>query len=217
MPDLSFEVTGVEAATDAVTPVLSFALRISSVPADEPIQTILLRCQVRIEAPRRKYAAEEKEQLRDLFGEPERWGSTLRPLLWTNASLTVPAFTGATTQSVDIPCTCDLNAGVSKYFHALHGGDVPLTFLFSGSIFYEGPTGLQVAPVSWSTEARFRLQVSAWKELLERCYPHSAWLCVERRVLDKLYRFKVREGLPDWEHAIELLLASDERARGVPV
>ena len=217
MPDLSFEVTGVGASADAVTPVLSFALRISCEPAAESIQTVLLRCQIRIETPRRKYAVGEKEQLRDLFGEPERWGSTLRPMLWTNLSLTVPAFTSEITQFLDVPCTCDLNAGVSKYFHALDGGDVPLTFLFSGSIFYQGPAGLQVAPVSWNKEARFRLQVSAWKELLERCYPHSAWLCVERGVLDKLYRFKVREGLPDWEHAIERLLASEERAREVRV
>jgi hypothetical protein len=51
--------------------------------APTPIHGIVLRCQVRIEPARRHYTAAEKERLLDLFGTPERWGQTLRPLLGT--------------------------------------------------------------------------------------------------------------------------------------
>ena len=29
------------------------------------------------------------------FGEPDRWGQTLRSMLWTHASVVVPRFTGS--------------------------------------------------------------------------------------------------------------------------
>ena len=34
-----------------------------------------------LEASRRHYACEERESLRDLFGEPDRWSKTLQSLL----------------------------------------------------------------------------------------------------------------------------------------
>ena len=41
--------------------------------------------------------------MRDLFGEPERWGQTLRSLLWTHASVVVPSFQGNTMADLHVP------------------------------------------------------------------------------------------------------------------
>ena len=53
------------------------------------------------------------------------------------AAANVPAFTGSTTATLTIPCTLDLDVAATKYFHGLDDGDIPLLFLFSGSVFYE--------------------------------------------------------------------------------
>ena len=69
----------------AAAPQLAFKLRVDNSPADQAIQTIALRCQIQIEATRRRYSAEEQQRLSELFGEPERWSQTLRSMLWTHA------------------------------------------------------------------------------------------------------------------------------------
>ena len=59
-----------------------------------------------------------------------------------------------------MPCTYDLEVAAVKYFYSLPGGHVPLTFVFSGTIFYKGDDGrLQIVQVPWSCAARFRLPV----------------------------------------------------------
>ena len=42
-----------------------------------------LRCQIQLEVTRRQYSGEDQTRMRDLFGEPERWGQTLKNMLWT--------------------------------------------------------------------------------------------------------------------------------------
>jgi len=97
----------------------------------------------------------------------------------------------------------------TKYFYALEEGEVPLLFLFSGTIFYAADDGaLQVAQISWDKEAPFRLPVQVWKEMIDHYYPNSAWLRLQQDVFDRLYRYKVRRGLPTWEQALESLLAT---------
>ena len=87
-------------------------------------------------------------------------------------------------------------------------GEVPLCFLFSGTVFYQGDGGrLQVAPISLDKEANFRLPVAVWKRMMDHYYPHSAWLCLDRDVCDRLLRYKASHGLPTWDKAIESLLA----------
>ena len=160
----------------------------------------MLRCQIQIETTRRKYQAEEEERLRDLFGEPERWGQTLRAMLWTHASVVVPPFTGETTTDLPVACSYDFNVAATKYFYALEEGEIPLDFLFSGSVFYQDAEGaLQVAPISWTQEARFRLPVATWRQLMEAYYPNSACVQLRRDVFDRLYQYKMRHGIPTWE------------------
>jgi Family of unknown function (DUF6084) len=212
MPDLTFQVDEAAPVPFAASPHLAFKLRITD--ADTPavsIPAVALRCQIRIEPTRRRYAAGEKDRLLDLFGEPARWGQTLRGMLWTHANLVVPAFTGGTVVDLPVPCTFDFNVAATKYFSALDDGEVPLSLLFSGTIFHAGEDGsLQVAPISWEKEADFRLPVRVWKEMMELYYPNTAWLCLRKDVFDQLYQFKMRRGLPTWEQALETLLSQAE-------
>ncbi len=206
MPDLTFQIEGARAVPYAVSPQLGFDLRISN-KGPERIHTIALRSQIQIETTRRRYDAGEQERLGDLFGEPQRWGQTLRTMLWTQTSMIVPGFEGRTLTELPVPCTFDFNVAAVKYFQGVRDGDIPLLFQFSGTVFYESALGgLQAAPISWDKEAKFRLPVGTWKEMLDLYYPNSAWLCLRRDVFERLNQHKVRTGTPTWEAMLEGLL-----------
>jgi hypothetical protein len=207
MPDLQLTVEAAEVVPYAAAPLLAFKLRIANHPPEEVIHTIALRAQIQIEATRRKYDGQEQKRLLDLFGEPDRWGQTLRSMLWTHASVVVPRFTSSVFADLTVPCTFDFNIAATKYFHGLTSGDLPLCFQFSGTVFYQGEDGpLQVAPISWDKESKFRLPVKAWKDLMDMYYPNSVWLALQKETFDKLYRYKVRQGIPTWEEAVERAL-----------
>jgi hypothetical protein len=190
--------------------LIAAKLRITNFPAVEIIHAITLRCQVQIEPAKRRYVANEQEKLLDLFGTPERWARTVKPLLWMNTSVAVPRFTGELLVDLELPCTFDFNVAATKYFHALEAGDIPVAVMFSGTLFYEGPEGsLQISQVPWDRECSFRLPVSVWKEMMEMHHPNSAWLCLRRDTFEQLYNYKVRHGLPTWEQAIAKALAGE--------
>ncbi len=206
MPDLDFGVESVAAVDGSLTPLLEFVLRIEEVDGRD-IDTVALSCQIMIDAVRRPYAASEQEALLDLFGTPERWGTSLKTMLWTHAAMVVPGFEGVTTAKLAVPTSFDLSLAPTKYFFALEDGEVPLTFQFSGTVFYRDAEGaLMTERISWTKEARFRLPVSVWRDLIERHYPDGAWLCLRRDVFEKLYRYKARRGVPTWETVVDELL-----------
>ncbi len=207
MPDLSFEVMSAEPVPFAAAPTMAFRLTAKNAPPQEAIHNVLLSAQIQIEAQKRRYDSDEQDRLFELFGEPGRWGQTLRPMLWTHATAVLLPFTGAASFELQVPCTFDFNVAATKYFDALSEGDVPLIFLFSGTVFYAGDDGaLQVARISWSKEARFRLPASAWRALMDAYYPNTAWLALRKDVFDKLAAYKARNGLSSWEQALEQLL-----------
>jgi hypothetical protein len=211
MPDLNFEVVDAEVLSFAAVPSLLFKLRIEN-GEEEPIRSVALNTQIRIAATQRHYDAAEQERLLELFGEPSRWKDTLRSLLWTHTVVQVPPFSGSTVADMPVTCTYDLEVVAAKYFYALEDGEVPLEFLFSGTIFYAGEDGrLQVARISWEKDAEFRLPVRLWKEMMERYFPNSAWIRLHRDAFDQLYDYKIRRGLPTWETAIEALLHASEQ------
>lgn len=214
MPDLGFKVEGAEVAKFSASPQLEFKLRITNADPTETVHSVALRCQIQIEVTRRPYAAEEQEKLRDLFGEPDRWSQTLRNLLWTHVNVNVPPFKGETVVDLPVPCTFDFNVGATKYFHGLRDGEVHLCLMFSGTIFYaaEGEH-LQVSPISWEKEARFKLPVKVWREMMDSYYPNSAWLCLRRDLFERLYEYKVRHGILTWEQALENMLQAEEEVR----
>lgn len=206
VPELTFAVEGAGVVEYAASPMLRFALRIDA-PEGARVRALSLAVQLRIAAERRAYDAAEKARLADLFGTPERWGTTLRSLLWTNAGVQVPGFTGTTRVDLPVPCTYDFEVTAAKYLHALEDGVVPLEFLFSGSIFYTGTGGLlQVGRIAWDREARFRMPVVVWRQAIQHYFPNSAWLRLRQDVFDRLHAYRAGGGLGTWEATIEALL-----------
>ncbi len=211
MPDLSFRIESAAVVPFAAVPIIAFRLQIKNAQPDETIHTVALRCQIQIEVTRRRYAPGEQGRLLDLFGQPDRWSQTLRNLLWTHAAVVVPAFTGATTVvELQVPCTFDFNVAATKYFEGLTDGEIPLNMLFSGTVFYAPEDcPLQVAPISWEQEARYRLPVTMWREMMDEYYPNSAWINLRRDVFERLYQYKIQHGIPTWEQALEQVLDSE--------
>jgi hypothetical protein len=217
MPELHFQIDSAEAVAHSATPLIALKLRITNFPAAQVIHTLTLRCQVQIEPAKRRYVPDEQVKLLDLFGTPERWARTVKPLLWMNTSVAVPRFASEIVVDLQLPCTFDFNVAATKYFHALEAGDIPLCVMFSGTLFLEGHEGgLQVAQVPWDREASFRLPIAVWKEMMEMHHPNSAWLCLHRDTFEQLYDYKVRNGIPTWEQAIERALAAADAKTETP-
>jgi len=209
MPDLAITVETAEVVPYAAAPTLAFKLRVANTDPSETIHTVVLRVQIQIEVTRRRYTSLDQERLRDLFGEPERWGQTLRNLLWTNTSAVIPQFTAVTKVDLQVPCTFDFSIATTKYFNGLADGDIPVCLMFSGTVFYaDASGGLRVKPISWDKETKFRLPLRVWKDMMEAYYPNSAWLCLRKDVFEDLHRFKVDRGIPTWEQAFETMLAA---------
>jgi hypothetical protein len=215
MPDLNFRIEGAGPQRFAAAPHLLFRLRISEAvtgrASPTPIHAIALRCQVRIEPTRRRYQAAEEPRLLDLFGSPDRWGQTMRSMLWTHVSIVIPRFSGEVETDLPVPCSFDFSLAATRYFAALEGGELPLSFLFSGTIFYEAADGaLQVGPISWEKESDYRLAASEWRRLMDAYYPNAAWLCLRKDVFDRFDHYRSRRGLPTPEAALERLLSAAE-------
>ena len=223
MPDLDFRIAGVEPAARGLAPLMEFQVELTNRPATEIIHSVILQAQIRIQSPQRRYSALEQAKLQDLFGLPSQWGETLRERLWTTCITTVAAFSGRAEARLPVPCPYDLNIAATKYFYALEEGEVPLLFLFSGTLFYATPEGrLQAQQISWNKEAAYRMPVRVWREMMEAHYPNSAWLYVHRDIFDRLYAYKRRHGLATWDQTLERLLArasegEDAEARTAPV
>lgn len=213
MPEIDFSVEGAEAVPFAAAPLLNFKLRLTNTNKDagEQIQNVMLRCQINLEVTRRGYSDAEKARLFEIFGEPERWGQTLKTMLWTHASVVVQPFSETISIDLPVPCTFDFNVAATKFFGGLESGEVPLLLLFSGTMFYHDEHGdLQIGQISWDKEANFRLPVKVWREMMEHYYPNSAWLNVRRDVFDRLQNYKMQRGLPTFDQALENLLPGDD-------
>lgn len=215
MPDLSFEIISAEVVTYSVLPLLNFKMRIVNANEEEQIQNINLKSQIMLTVTQRRYNANEKAKLKELFGEPERWSKTLRTFLWTHVITVVPRFTGSTIVELPVPCIYDFEVVSSKYFDALEDGEIPLNFLFSGTIFYKDENdNLQIGQISWSKEANYRLPVALWKEAIEAHFPNSAWIRLHKDVFDQLYQYRIAQGLITWEDVLtRLLRASSEEVQ----
>ncbi len=212
MPDLRFQVEDAFATPNSAIPQLTFKVRISN-SEPEPIHSIALRVQVQIEPVRRRYTPAEQDHLKELFGEPERWSKSIHPLLWENVNVNVSGFSGSTVIEVPVPCTFDFNVAITKYIHGLEGGELPMSFLFSGTVFHAGRMGLQIAQIPWDREASYKLPVSVWKEMMDQHYPNTAWLCLQRDVFDRLAEYKARNNIASWEEALERALALTAEAK----
>jgi hypothetical protein len=201
-PDLNFTIEDSEAVEYAVSPHIAFRLSVTN-SGRQTVHSIILKCQIQIEAARRSYHPAEQERMSDLFGEPQRWGTTLRSMLWANTTLVVPGFQKNTVVGIQTPCTFDFNVAATKYLAAVEEGDIPLVFFFNGTVFYEGEgSRLQASQISWEKEASYRMPIRVWREMMDACYPNTAWLCLQREAFDTLYDYKLRHGLTTFEEAL---------------
>ncbi|WP_405776193.1 DUF6084 family protein [Streptomyces sp. NBC_00859] len=203
---LDFSVLDVVAEPYSAAPRLTARLRIEE-SSGERIHAIVLQCQVRIEPQRRSYDAAEEEELRGLFGERARWSDTLRPFLWMQCNTTVQGFTGATEIDLALPCTYDFDVTGSRYLHALGDGAVPLTLLFSGTVFTKGTAGFGVRQVPWDCEARHPMPVAVWREMIGAHFPNAGWIRLDHDVIKEFAGFRARRGLISWEETVHTLLA----------
>ena len=203
-PDVTFAVEDARVLEHAAVPTLSFALVVES-PGD--IRSVLLNVEVRIAAARRHYDAREQERLVEVFGLPEQWDRSLHAMHWTSLTVNVTPFSGRTVVDLPVTCTYDLEVTGAKYMNALDGGDIPLDFLFTGTVFYTAADGrLQVVKIGWDKEAGYRLPVTVWREMLQRHFPDAAWLRLRRETFDALWAYRARGTLLTWEAAVESLL-----------
>lgn len=207
MSELSFDVVDVTPARYAAAPGLTARLRIEE-STDVRIHAIALRCQVRIDAQRRGYRADEAAGLVDQFGATDRWGTTLKPFVWMHCSAMVQGFSGSTEVELPMPVTYDFEVTASKYLHALQDGNVPLTFLFSGTVFTRGQQGFGVEQLSWSLESAYRMPVEVWRSAMREFYPGSGWLRLHHDTLVELAGYKAAQGLTTWDTVVESLLAA---------
>jgi hypothetical protein len=205
VPRLQLAVTDAARLEHAAAPTLRFALHVDS--AGAAVRSIVLDTQMRIAATRRSYPHASDDRLFALFGAREDWGTTLRSLLWTQMTTSVPPFTGATDVDLLVPCTYDLDVAASRYLAALDDGDVPLEFLFSGTVFYSAEDGrLQTARLSWELEADYRLPVAVWRETMDHHFPDSVWLRLDRESHGRLVAYKSRRGLATWGDVLDELI-----------
>ena len=207
MDDLAISVTGAAVAPYAAVPTIMFSARVS---APAPVHSIALRTQVMIEPQRRRYDSEEEDRLLEMFGETPQWGTSLRPFLWTHVDRMVAGFDASADVELPVTCTYDFEVAGAKYLHAVVGGEVPLLFLFSGTMFRRGPDGFEAAMVPWHLESRFRLPVTTWREAMDRYFPNAGWVRLSCATLDRLQRFRAGRALPTWEQAVEALLKEAE-------
>jgi hypothetical protein len=205
-PAPEFAVLGVEPLPHAATPTLVFSLRVAE-PELCDVYTIALAVQIRIDPERRTYTEETRPLLTDLFGEAERWPETVASFPWTRVDVLVPSFTGETTFELQVPCTYDLEVTAARYLNALPDGRVPLSFLFTGTVFYRGDGGrLQLVQVPWSCTARHRLPIEAWRTMIEAHYGPSGFVRLHRETLERLQRRRAQRGLPTFDACVAELL-----------
>jgi hypothetical protein len=171
------------------------------------VHALALRAQVRIEPQRRRYDDAEARALLDLFGDRTRFAETLRPFAWLHASTVAQGFAGTTSIDLPLPCTYDFDVSGATYLHGLRDGEIPLLFLFSGTLFTRGRTGFSVTQVPWDLEARYRLPVAVWRDLMEHFFPGTEWLRMRRDTVEALAHYRHVRGLTSWDDAVGALLA----------
>lgn len=212
MIDLTFTVLDIVPEPYAAAPQLTARLRLTE-SSGTVIHAIALRAQLRIHPQRRAYSAEEEAGLRDLFGPRERWTSTLKSFLWLQCGTTVQGFTGEAEVDLPLPCTFDFDVTAAKYLHALRDRTIPVELLFSGTVFTRGVNGFGVEQVPWNCDASYQLPVAVWQDLMNRFFPGTGWIRLDRDLITELARYKAALGLTSWDATIAGLL---ERA-GDPV
>jgi hypothetical protein len=205
-PAPSFEVRGARVQKHALVPTLIFDLEVDD-PSDLQVFTISLAVQIAIEPAQRGYDEEARERLIELLGEPGRIGAPTRTMPWAQVDVLVQSFKGITTVAVPVLCNYDLEVAATNYFHSIADGEVPLVFHFNGGIYYQGEDDrLQIVQLSWEQSTNYRMPIEVWQEMIASHYPYRSWVAAGAETIERLRRYKLEQGLPSYEAALERLL-----------
>lgn len=205
MAELSIDVVDVRMEPYAAVPTIVWSLRLREATGIR-VHTIALHTQVRIEPQRRHYKDTERGRLVEMFGEAPQWSESLRPFQWTSFDGMVGGFDDETIVELPMACTYDFEVTGSKYLHSLDGGEVPLVFLFSGTVFTNGEAGFAAEMVPWHLEGHYRFPVAIWRETMDRYFPGAGWLRLDRTTIDRLQRYRAEQALPTWDQTFAALL-----------
>lgn len=206
-PAPEFAVTDAAHLAHAAAPTMVFSATAIDTSGSE-IQSIALSVQVMIDPARRGYDEHTRDRLSELFGPPASWTPSTQGLAWARVSALVTSFSDSTKFTIELPCTYDLEVAAAKYFYALADGFAPLSFHFSGTVFYRASDGrLQVVPVPWSATAQYSLPVASWQAMIADHYPSGGWIRVSEETLAALNERRAGRGLPSFDACIEELLA----------
>jgi hypothetical protein len=212
-PEPEFELVSVEPVPRSVAPTLQFNGRITT-ETERPVYAVALTAMFTVEPAKRKYDADERERLEELFGAPERWASTTGAFRWAQVEVMVPGFTGVGEFALPVQCSYDLELASGKYFGSLAGGSVPLRIHFNGSVFYEDERGgVQVVLVPWDRSIRFDLPISAWQRMIAGHHPNRGWVPLATDTVERLRARKARRGSPTFDACVSELLDEAEGKR----
>ena len=163
-------------------PNLPARLRIEETTG-EPVHALALRCQVRIEPQRRRYDDAEERALLDLFGDRTRLAADPQAVpVDARARPSRRGSPGAPRSTCRCRAPTTSTSRAPRYLHALRDGEVPLLFLFSGTVFSRGTHRLRrhpgaVGPARPGTGCRSRV----WRDLMEAHFPGTEWLRMRPR------------------------------------
>jgi hypothetical protein len=213
-PELDFAVTSVRPMPGQAVPALAFRIAVTR-SGGGPVRSLSLTTTVRIAVARRRYEHADLLTMARLFGQPEQWATSMQPLTWARVTTVVPPFDARTETDLPVPCTRDAELAVTSYFHCVRDGEVPLDFLFNGTVFYEGPGGrLRTAQIAWTKEASHRLPAGMWHETLGRYGQGTSWVPLSSDAHDALVAHRDRHALSGWEETVRDLLARAETTGG---
>ncbi len=211
-PDPAFTVLGAEPVERSATPTLRFRIGVEDASGLD-VELIALTVLITIEPGKRTYTEADRERLVELFGEPERWGSTTGAFRWSQQQALVGPFSGSAVVDVDVPCSYDHEIAATKYFGGVGAGAYPLQLHFNGTVHFREEAGAaQILPLAWDRSTRFELPVETWRRMIDAHYPGGGWLHHSDETLRELARLKVRTGAPTIDAAIAELLARDAAA-----
>jgi len=207
MPEINFQVLSAKVKPFAAAPTLVFELQVTNRTPGEEVFAAALRCQILIEATKRTYDDEVKSSPSDVFGEPSLSEQTVRSLYWVTVNIAVPRFRGLTVIEVPISCYNDHVVAAGKYLNAVGNGDIPLAFLFSGSIFYSGGGGsVLVMQLPREKEAFFRMPAALWQEMMAIYFPNSTWLAVRNETYTRLRQLTRSGAYPTLDNCLEAIV-----------
>ena len=121
-------------------------------------------------------------------------------------STMVQGFTGATEVDLPLPCTYDFEVAGSSYLHALRRRRDPAGCCCSAARSSPaGTTGFGVEQVPWDREARYRLPVAVWRDLMAALLPRTRAGCgCDHDTLAALAALPGRRaGLTTWDETVD--------------